>query len=132
MSHIKADLFEIFFNNTVKFTHLTCHCHAIADKKSGVGIIVSLQAKYFEIRHINKNANIVISECRESEALSPDMPLIILPSIIEEEKAKIYFFENLAKYFWILKFANNVTLACRELQAILPDIQIVLLSITKE
>ena len=62
----------------------------------------------------------------EFQAVSLDMPIIILPSIIMEEYAKMFFFDN-SVYSKNKKIANNVTVICRERHLILSDMQISIL-----
>ena len=58
--------------------------YSIADNKGGVGILVALKSKYLKKFGLKvKRANIT-SVSTECQALSPDMPIIVLPSIIRE------------------------------------------------
>ena len=59
-----------------------------------------------------KKANI-ISVCRECQALSPDMPIIILQAIIRNEQK--WIFRKLSKLFKANNLQNNVSI-CRKHQ----------------
>ena len=48
-----------------------------------MGILVEIQAKLPQIRPIIKKSNIVLSDCKDSHALSIDMSIIILLSLVE-------------------------------------------------